>query len=442
MPVQQIAIQMQKPADFARYSSQKSPVTREKCLQIMARKQGNLFITGKAGSGKSTLVAQFVEQYGSKLNIAVLAPTGIAALNIGGQTIHSFFLINYSDPSDTSLLTKVHKWTNFGVFKKLDVLIIDEISMVSAELFSEIGRRLKIVRQSMRPFGGVKTIVVGDYRQLPPVETTDQPAKYAFMSSEYDALGFETIKLLRDFRQKDESFLHALNCIRTCENLSQALLTLNVRTMADSIDDASIILTTTNAHARMINQSKLEKLPGSAVSYSAKLTGKFEDKAGKPNELPTDEVLSLKVGARVMFIKNDPEGRWVNGSIGTVARLGQDAPIILLDGQEFEASPASWKMTKHSYDKKTETISKVTIGEFSQVPLKLAWAATIHKCQGQTFERCTVDFSAKAPWAFGQAYVALSRVKTIEGLRLARPIFEGDIIADKRIDAFESKFGI
>jgi ATP-dependent exoDNAse (exonuclease V) alpha subunit len=406
----------------------------------------SLFITGRAGTGKSTLLQLFRNT--TRKVCAVLAPTGIAALNVRGQTLHSFFgfppkMINRYD---------IQRRKNWRMYCKLDVIIIDEISMVRADMLDNIDIFLRVNRNIDAPFGGVQMIYFGDLFQLPPVIASDfekrhfvthYESPYFFSAdiitkSDYE---FSMIELHQVFRQEERKFINLLDSIRLNHFDYDDMEELNER-VVDLPEDAEyyITLTSRNKTADEINTKEINKLTTESFSYTANLTGTFN-----PRLFPTDPVLMLKVGAQVMFLKNDIKKRFVNGSIGIIRDLTPNSIVVsVLDGYEdtktFELEKWEWDILKYSNDPENpRSITTNTVGTFKQYPVKLAWAITIHKSQGKTFDKVIIDLGGGA-FEYGQTYVALSRCRTFDGIVLKRPIKPQDIKVDERVrDFYEMK---
>lgn len=408
-------------------------------LDQLERTRDNLFITGKAGTGKSTLLQLFRNT--TKKRCAVLAPTGIAALNVRGQTIHSFFgfppkMINRKD---------INKRKNSRMYSNMDVCIIDEISMVRADMIDNIDIFLRINRGVNKPFGGVQMVFFGDLFQLPPVVASDYERQvfstyyetpYFFSSEIIRNPDFELqlIELNQVFRQDERRFVNLLDAIRLNQMDYDDLLDMNERHVPVPEDkEYYITLTSRNAIADQINQLEIKKLHSEAFSFSANVTGSFN-----PRLFPTDPVLQLKKGAQVMFVKNDPQKRFVNGTIGLVQDVKADSIIVSIidskeDTKDFELERLEWEIIKYKPNEKNPTqITTETVGTFKQYPVKLAWAITIHKSQGKTFDRVIVDLGSGA-FEYGQTYVALSRCRTFEGVILKRPLTGRDIMVDQRV---------
>jgi ATP-dependent DNA helicase PIF1 len=399
---------------------------------VSSGQHGHLFVTGRAGTGKSTLLRALRDMI--TVPNVVVAPTGLAAVTAGGQTIHSFFgfppkLIQSSD---------IRRSRNGGIMRRLQILIIDEVSMVRSDLMHAIDLSLRLNRGRPRePFGGVRLLLFGDLHQLPPIVRLGEEAEYLqdahggpfFFSIEAlrEGAGTTLLELGEVFRQRDEALLDVLNRIREGTAEEEDLRGLNarvlpIRTLAEG--DPYVILTPTNAAAHRINSAFLDALPDRGVTFEAKVTGEFNESAH-----PTDTALTLKAGAKVMMLRNDPDARWVNGTIGRVARLEDSKAFVTIEGREHEVEPASWENRRYAYDKSAEKIVETVAGTFKQLPLRLAWALTIHKSQGLTLDKVYIDLG-RGTFAHGQAYVALSRCRTLDGLTLARALKPSDIMFD------------
>ena len=410
----------------------------------------SIFLTGKAGTGKTTFLKSVVE-HSSKRSI-VVAPTGVAAINAGGMTIHSFFQLPFSPFVPGA---KIESRFDFGKEKRkiiasLDLLIIDEISMVRSDLLDAIDSVLRRFRDRYQPFGGVQLLMIGDLQQLTPVVTPEDErvlapyydTPYFFGSKALGQIDYVTIQLEKVYRQQDDTFLTLLNHIRegrpTMEDL--ALLNSRVKPIAgpsqkEEAQEGYIRLTTHNQIANNYNESELKKLPARSYVYQAKIEGTFPDYS-----YPTAETLVLKEGAQVMFVKNDSSGehRYYNGRIGHVTLAEDNRLEVYCPGDDaaIEVEPLEWENTRYTLNEETREIETEVLGKFSQLPLRLAWAITIHKSQGLTFERAIID--ASLSFAPGQVYVALSRCKTLEGMVLASPIPPQAIICDERVDNYIS----
>ena len=401
--------------------------------------KNHVYITGKAGTGKSTLLKYFKEKTAKK--VVVLAPTGVAAINVGGQTIHSFFGFppKYIDPRN------IRRSRKKKLIKKIDAVVIDEVSMVRADLMDGIDHALRINRDEMeKPFGGAQMIFFGDLFQLSPVADRESrevmnetyESLYFFHSKVFNELDLNYFELQKNYRQSDRKFIDLLNKFRTnmCEDDDICLL--NERIDKDAIEekDGRIILTATNYVASRINCKRLSELSGRKHGYEATVSGDFNEKI-----YPTDAVLELKKGAQIMLMRNDPGKRWVNGTIAEISDLGKDIVEVCINGKKHEVSPVIWNKIKYTYNQDEQRVEEDIVGSFSQIPIKLAWAITIHKSQGQTFDKVVIDLGYGA-FAHGQVYVALSRCKTLEGIYLNRPVIHSDIIFDERIHEFSERY--
>ncbi|MDX1975194.1 MAG: AAA family ATPase [Rickettsiales bacterium] len=406
----------------------------QEAFELLENTHTNVFLTGKAGTGKSTFLKYFRENTCKKM--AVVAPTGVAALNVGAQTIHSFFRLK---PAFVDV--KALKPTRSKVLKELELLIIDEISMVRADIFEGIDHSLKLARKNNKPFGGVQVCVIGDLFQLPPVVTREEKefftqyyqTPFFFGTKSYASANFKTIQFNTIHRQNDGAFIQILNAIRagTCDVIELEALNSRLNPKA-SPAPGTLVLTTTNALAEDINSGKLAGLAGKPRSYAGSLSGDFGMKGGR---LPAPEELILKVGAQVMFVKNDSEGRWVNGTIGLVEKLGNEVISIKVGDVLHEVEPEKWKTIGYEFSEEKGEIAEKTLGTYTQFPLTLAWAITIHKSQGKTLERVIIDLGSGA-FAAGQLYVALSRCKSLSGIALKQPITPADIRCDGEVVEF------
>ena len=401
----------------------------------------SLFLTGKAGTGKTTFLKRVATE--STKRKIVVAPTGVAAINAEGQTIHSFFQI---PPGPVFVPgSQVQQKYNFSKIKRrilatLDLLIIDEVSMVRCDLLDAVDSVLRRYRHSLEPFGGVQLLLIGDLQQLTPVVTPQEEpllsrfydTPYFFGSTALKQVDYVTIELKQVYRQQQGAFLEVLNHIRTGQPSAQDLQLLNSRCNPDFRPDARegyIRLTTHNYLADRYNERELEQLPGAATTLEAQVEGTFPE-----SSFPTDQTLQLKVGAQVMFVKNDPTGkhRYYNGLIGRVSQLEENTlRVATPDGREIDVEPLTWENLTYSMNEETKEIEQKIVGTFRQIPLRLAWAITIHKSQGLTFDKAIIE--ADAAFASGQVYVALSRCRTLEGLVLAAPLPTRAVFSDPRV---------
>jgi ATP-dependent DNA helicase PIF1 len=397
--------------------------SQEKLLQILDRRESHVFVTGKAGSGKSTVLQEYKRR--SKKQVVVVAPTGIAALNVHGQTIHSLFKFGLGLKLDSPKLTK----DTSNLLANIDVLIIDEVSMVRADVIDAIDRRLRQAKKNNLAFGGVKLILFGDLYQLPPVINDAKISnylyeqyggKYFFNAVVWQKTRLQIYELDSVFRQTDEKFKAVLNEIREGVASQQSLDLLNSRIRPlSNIPSNVITLSSTNKLVNEINQSRLSELKGKERVYKVK----------------NGNSLRLKVGAQVMLTKNDPSGAWVNGSLGVVKKLRRRRIFVRINNRTIKVPKVSWTQVDYRYNASSGEIEERETTAHKQYPLKLAWAVTIHKSQGQTYDRCIVDLKHGA-FAHGQAYVALSRCKSLDGLILLSPIMNSDISVDPAIKNF------
>ena len=410
----------------------------ESIVEQLENTKDHFYITGKAGSGKSTLLAYFRSV--TQKNTAVLAPTGVAAIRVKGQTIHSFF----GFPPKVIQTRHIKKVRQIELLQNLETLIIDEISMVRADVFDAIDYSLRVHRKKLtQPFGGVQVIVFGDLFQLPPVVNMDESSlleriypngQFFFHSNIFQDAQFKTLELQSIYRQTDDHFIYLLNAVRDGSITNSQIDNLN-DSLVDNfeMDEGKIILTTTNARASGINQNYLKQLGSEEFSYRAQATGQFYKEL-----FPTDEVLKLKKGAQVIMIKNDPEKRWVNGSIGTIHDIAEKKIKVKINHKIYEVKKEKWDRIQYSYDDDQQEVLENVTGSFKQYPMRLAWAITIHKSQGQTFEKVIIDMS-QGSFAPGQLYVALSRCISLEGIELLRPLKKSDVIVNKQLIGFQDR---
>ncbi len=413
----------------------------ERALDRFERGDEHLFITGCAGTGKSTLLKLLRETTGK--SIAVVAPTGAAAINVGGQTLHSFFRFPPRPPA----ALRIEKYDS-DLYSELDALIIDEISMVRADMLDAVDRFLRVNGRSPNlPFGGVQLVMFGDLCQLPPVvgaEAADQyivsryGAPYFFAADVFRGTSLATIELQDVFRQSDPEFVAILNGVRAGEINDAQLRRLNTRvdtTYLPYPEDMVVLLTPTNAVARRENERRLAHVDGAVTTFVAAKSGRFVGVA--ENNLPVPSQLHLKVGANVLFVRNDRDRRWVNGSVGTVLELEDDAVRISIAGERKRVvwvEPESWEMQEF-VGGADGGVDAQRVGKLTQIPLRLGYALTIHKSQGRTLDRAIIDMGSGA-FASGQTYVALSRVRAMDGLTLLRPITRQDISVDPVVTSF------
>ncbi len=413
----------------------------------MENSDEHLFLTGKAGTGKSTLLNYFRET--TKKKVVILAPTGIAAINVKGQTIHSFF----GFPPHPLRSDQIRKRRNRKLYENLDTIIIDEVSMVRADLLDSINHFMRINGQyRYKAFGGVQMIFIGDLFQLPPVISSDEEKRlfdfmydtpYFFSAQALHGLDLKYIELQKVYRQKDRYFLNLLDNVRVNTVDTHTLKLLNNQCQPYFIpesDDFYINLCSTNYIADRINRGKLQQLKTPVYQYQGEITGDFNRKW-----LPNSELLSFKVGAQVMFVRNDPDGHWVNGTLGRIHQLAEESITVAItteDGEEQHHTVVqdTWEIRKYIYNEEKKSIDVEVIGSFTQYPVKLAWAITIHKSQGKTFDKVIINLGSGA-FAPGQVYVALSRCTTLEGIILRQRLRYRDIFVDERIVHFSRGLG-
>ena len=434
---------------------------QEQVYRLIEDTRDHVFVTGRAGTGKSTLLQHLA--WNTQKQIAVCAPTGVAALNVEGQTIHSLFklpigLIGTKDEPQTDATRKL--------LNAIDTLVIDEISMVNADLMDAVDRALRTARgRRAEPFGGVQVVMFGDPYQLAPVPPRGDEARYVsdhyrsfwffdahvWAGSGPDADGLLDvgtygaelhIRELRDIhRQSDPGFKAMLNAVRhgrVTADIAQVFNETGARRPPEaSAEEPPIItLATRNDRVNAINQRHLHALPGRAQTAVAEINGDF----GRGDAYPADVELQLKIGAQVMFLRNDigsrgEPPRWVNGTIGTVTRIAGDTVRVEVDGEEHDVEPSIWEKFRYAYDPRTKALTRDIAAEFTQFPLRLAWAVTIHKSQGKTYDRAIIDLGSGA-FAPGQTYVALSRLTSLDGLYLTRPLRPSDVRVDPDVQRF------
>ncbi|MEN6467606.1 MAG: AAA family ATPase [Smithella sp.] len=416
----------------------------QRAIALMEETKRNILITGRAGTGKSTLLAYFRDHTGKKA--VILAPTGVAAVNVQGQTIHSFF---HFKPNVTAASIKRKKKTEkekSTLYKKLTTIVIDEVSMVRADLLDCIDKFLRLNGPDEKlPFGGVQMIFIGDLYQLPPVVTSAErdifkshyPTPYFFSAKCFDQLNIEYVELEKVYRQKDDEFVRLLNTIRNRSVTDDDLAQFNKRCDPGFEAPAGsfyLSLTSTNALADTINEKRLTELPGKIWKAAGRIEGDF----GK-EYLPTAVDLKLKKGAQIMLLNNDSLGQWINGTIGKIKKFeqvddGEDVIVAELDnGDTARISPYTWKI--YRFFLKNEELRSEEVGSFTQYPVRLAFAVTIHKSQGKTFENVVIDVG-RGTFAHGQMYVALSRCTTLGGIILKQPLRKNHILMDWQVVKF------
>ena len=425
-------------------------------LRLIAHTRQSVFLTGKAGTGKSTFL-RYICKHTKKKHV-VLAPTGIAAINAGGVTLHSFFKLPFRPmlPDDPDLSLSHGRIFEFFKYPKekrkiiteAELIIIDEISMVRVDIIDCIDRILRVYSGNMRlPFGGKQLLFVGDVFQLEPVVPSDQKEilslfyanPFFFSARVFQEIHLVPIELRKVYRQTDAAFIHILDQIRNNSARQQELSTLNARCFPDfepRNEEMYVTLATRRDQVDFINEKKLAELPGEEFVSVGKIEGDFPE-----SSLPTQLRLSIKEQAQVIFIDNDRDRRWVNGTIGMVSGIDKNGNVYVLleNGVEHLVEPASWRNYKYTYNEKEKKIEEEVVGTFEQLPLRLAWAITIHKSQGLTFSRVVVDLTGGV-FAGGQTYVALSRCASLEGLVLKSKISPRDIFVRKEIFEFSQRF--
>ncbi len=410
---------------------------------IVEKTDMSLFLTGKAGTGKTTFLREVVRY--TKKKCIVLAPTGIAAVNAGAMTVHSFFQFGLGpfvqgviEPKSDFRINK----SKLELIRHLQLLIIDEVSMVRADLMDHIDVELRRIRRNSKPFGGVQLLMIGDLQQLPPIahggedELLRQYYKtlYFFSSSALKSMKYSCIELKNVYRQTDRHFIDILNHARDCTLSSQDISDLNARYISGfspKPEDGYIRLMTHNRQVDYINETELEKLDSKPYTFVAAVTGTFPEES-----YPTADSLTLKKGAQVMFIKNDPERRFINGTLGEVKSIDKNSIAVRLaeSGTVIDVEPMEWQNIRYQFDEESKEISSKQIGRFKQYPLKAAWAITVHKSQGLTFDKAIID--VHAAFSPGQAYVALSRCRTLDGLVLGSPVSASVFMRDNAVDAY------
>ena len=431
----------------------------QQALQIIQYTRRSLFLTGKAGTGKSTFLRYVAQQ--TKKKYVILAPTGIAAINAGGQTLHSFFKLPFHPllPNDSRYsprnIRKTLKYSGvtLKLLRELELIIIDEISMVRADIIDFIDKVLRIYCRNMRePFGGKQLLLVGDIFQLEPVVKEDEwrlmqpfyPSAYFFSAKVWQQMQLVSIELRKVYRQNDAQFITLLDRIRQNQATDQDLAAINSRVAQDaeplpSMRNAfEITLATRRDTVDWINEQKLAEIDGTSTTFQGTIRGEFP-----LTSLPAPMELEIKPGAQVIFTRNDKEKRWVNGTIGIVTGFDVDEGIIGVcdeDGNEYDVGEEVWENMRYTFDEKEQKIVEEQLGTFVQYPLRLAWAITVHKSQGLTFRQVRIDFSGGGAFAGGQTYVALSRCTSLNGIILEEPIHRSDIFVRPEVIQFAQRY--
>ncbi|VVB99669.1 ATP-dependent RecD-like DNA helicase [uncultured archaeon] len=412
-------------------------------FELMENTSENAFITGRAGTGKSTFLKYFMGH--TKKKSVVLAPTGVAAINVGGQTIHSFFKIPPRVTADEARKEGLQRKKRNGLYRATELIIIDEISMVRADLLDCIDIFLRAGLGSEKPFAGKQLAFIGDLYQLPPIVMGEEKeafgqqydSEYFFSAKAMQKTGFRRIEFTKIYRQKDQEFIGILNRIRDKTATKEDIEKINGRFCEKITDDrGSIYVVMTNAMADEINMKKLGEIIGVQYNIRGAIDGDFRKSA-----MPADEILHLKKGSQVMFLVNDPQKRWVNGSLGEVTGITNEEVLVkLLDSGEVKVAPHTWEIFRYRYNSKDATIEKEPLGAFTQYPIRLAWAITVHKSQGKTFSSIIIDIG-QGTFATGQLYVAFSRATSLEGIRLRTRIHGHHILIDKKIGEYLAEGG-
>lgn len=406
-------------------------VVPKRVRKLLQAKVNNIILHGAAGTGKSTILRAITKH---NKNSIVLAPTGIAALNVGGQTLHSFFGFGfgYLDPTRVKGCPR-----NFEVLRKRPLIIIDEVSMVRADVFNAIDKSLQLTLGNRLPFAGLQVLLLGDTGQLPPVVNNDEQEFFAesgsemfFNSPSYVNGNFKHIELETVHRQTNAVFIDFLlkvreRSARTCDLdwFNSRITVTSTQKYFKNLEEDSTVLCMTNARADMYNENMYDKLTTPEVIYTAQVSGRFNE-----SEYPTHEDLRLKIGTKVVLLKNAKNKTYVNGSVGIISKLERDHVFVTLNGVECKVEQETWE--KYAYVDTPDGIEKQTIGKFKQIPVRLAWAVTVHKSQGMTLKRFHLDLERRS-FVHGQMYVALSRARSVKGISMTRELEKSDILVDR-----------